>query len=111
MTFPLLESYTGERQLAGCDQSVVGLGPATKGAAFQRALERAGLPRMTARALRDTSTTSMLLNGANAKVVSERLGHSDVALTLRIHSQVTAGMNREAAERLDELYAGAEGGR
>lgn len=49
----------------------------------------------------NTAATSMLPNGA---IVSERLGHSDVALTLRIYGHLTARMHREAAERLDDLH-------
>jgi integrase len=46
----------------------------------------------------------MLLGGIDAKTVAERLGHSDVGLTLRIYSHITPSMHRAAAERLEELY-------
>jgi integrase len=38
-------------------------------------------------------------------VVSERLGHATVGITLDIYSHVLPGLQREAAERLDELLA------
>ena len=45
----------------------------------------------------------MLLNNVPAKVVSERLGHADVAFTLRVYSHVLPGMQRNAADGLDEM--------
>ncbi len=47
----------------------------------------------------------MLAQGTHPKVVSERLGHATVGITLDIYSHVLPGLQREAAERLDELLA------
>jgi integrase len=58
---------------------------------------------MTLHALRNTATI-MLASGIDAKTISERLGHSDVAMTRRIYSHVTTRMHREAAERLEDAY-------
>jgi len=80
------------------------LDPATTWADFQDTLEAAGLPRMTLHALRDTAATSMLLKGVDAKTIAERLGHSDVAMTLRVYSHVTPAMHRDAAERPERRY-------
>ena len=35
------------------------------------------------------------------KVVSERLGHANVSITLDIYSHVMPGMQEEAAEKID----------
>lgn len=80
------------------------LDPAVTCAEFQGTLEAAGLPRMTLHALRDTAATSMLLEGVDAKTIAERLGHSDVAVMLRVYSQVTPAMHRDAAKRLERRY-------
>jgi integrase len=45
----------------------------------------------------------MLLKDVPIKVVSERLGHADVALTLRVYSHVLPGMQKNAAHGLDEM--------
>ena len=47
----------------------------------------------------------MLKQGVSVKVVQERLGHSDAALTLNVYSHVMPGMQREAAEKMDEITA------
>jgi integrase len=43
----------------------------------------------------------------NPKVVSELLGHSDVATTLRVYSHAAAAMHQEAAASLDAVLGAA----
>jgi integrase len=47
----------------------------------------------------------MLAQGTHPTVVSERLGHAGVGITLDTYSHVLPGLQRQAAERLDELLA------
>jgi hypothetical protein len=47
----------------------------------------------------------MLALGEHPKVVSERLEHSTVGLTLDTYSHVLPGIGRAAAERLGEILA------
>jgi hypothetical protein len=72
---------------------------------FAKALKRAGLDGvgLTFHGLRHTCATLMLLNNCPAKVVSERLGHADVAFTLRVYSHVLPAMQSNAADGLDEM--------
>jgi integrase len=71
---------------------------------FKPALERAGLPR-TIRLydLRHTCATLLLSAGENPKVVSERLGHASITLTLDVYSHVLPDMQRAATEKLESL--------
>ena len=46
--------------------------------------------------LRHTHATLMMKQGANPKIVQERLGHSSFAVTMDIYSHVVPGL-REAA--------------
>jgi integrase len=70
-----------------------------------RLLARANLPRMRLYDLRHSSATLLLAAGINAKVVSERLGHSTVRLTLDTYSHVLPSMQEEAATILGALLA------
>jgi integrase len=70
---------------------------------FQHLLQRAGLPRVRFHDLRHTAATLMLGRGIHPKVVSEMLGHSQIAITLDLYSHVTPTMQREAAQAMDEL--------
>jgi integrase len=47
----------------------------------------------------------MLANGEHPRIVQERLGHSDVSMTLNRYSHVTQSMQREAADRLEKLLS------
>jgi len=53
--------------------------------------------------LRHTHATLLLVAGVHPKIVSERLGHSNIAITLDTYSHVLPGMQRESAERLDAM--------
>ena len=71
---------------------------------FRPLLRKAGLP-VTLRLydLRHTHATLLLIAGVNPKIVSERLGHSSVTLTLDTYSHVLPGMQRDSAQKLDQM--------
>ncbi len=50
-----------------------------------------------------THATHLLAMGKNPRMVSERLGHADVAFTLQVYGHVLPGHQREAAEAAAEL--------
>jgi integrase len=66
-------------------------------------LKSAKLPDVSLYALRHTMATLLLLAGVNPKIVSERLGHSTVTLTLDTYSHVLPTMQHQAAEVLGKL--------
>ncbi len=45
----------------------------------------------------------MLLQGVPVKVVQERLGHSQIGLTLGTYSRVLPSMDQDAADKMDAL--------
>jgi integrase len=55
--------------------------------AFGRIVAEAGLPRLRFHDLRHTAATLMLQAGVHPKVVSERLGHATVGITLDTYSR------------------------
>jgi integrase len=73
--------------------------------AFERHLRAAALPRIPLHGLRHTYATLALSSGVNPRIVSGRLGHSTVALTLDIYSHVLPQADQEAAERIAALIA------
>jgi hypothetical protein len=56
----------------------------------------------------DLPPAPLLAAGVHAKVVAERLGHSRTQVTLDTYSHVAAGLQREAADVLDRLFACAD---
>ena len=73
---------------------------------FDAWLRRIGLPHISFHGLRHTWATMALEKGIHTKVVSERLGHANIAVTLDIYSKVRPALDLEAAERVArELFA------
>jgi len=70
--------------------------------AFHKLAKSLGMPGMRLHDLRHTHATLMLRQGVHPKVVSERLGHSSVAITLDTYSHVMPGIQAAAAQRFDE---------
>jgi integrase len=61
---------------------------------FERLSREAGLPKISFHDLRHAVASLMLAEGAPAKVVQEKLGHSSVTVTLDVYSHVAPGMQR-----------------
>jgi len=76
---------------------------------FKPLLQSAELPDIRLYDLRHTCATMLLLAGENPKVVSERLGHADVALTLNTYSHVLPSMQESASKKLEDMFFGNKG--
>lgn len=61
-------------------------------------IKLAGVKRIRFHDLRHTHATIMLQIGESSKVVSERLGHANVAITLDKYSHVTPNLQTQSAE-------------
>ncbi len=69
---------------------------------FGKLVAAAGVPRIRFHDLRHTHASLMLQRGVHPKIVSERLGHATVGITLDTYSHVLPGLQAEAAKQLDE---------
>jgi len=76
---------------------------------FKLLLKKAELPSIRFHDMRHTNASLMLGQGVHPKVVQERLGHSQVSITLNIYSHVLPGLGREAVERLGASLENEEG--
>ena len=65
---------------------------------FRTLVEETGLPRIRLHDLRHTYATLALQAGVHPKVVSERLGHATVGITLDLYSHVAPSLDQQAAE-------------
>lgn len=70
---------------------------------FKSLLEQAGLPDMRFHDLRHTHATLLLEAGVHPKVVQERLGHSDIGITMDTYSHVMPNLQRDAAGLIDNI--------
>ena len=70
---------------------------------FQRIVRAARLPPIRLHDLRHTHATLALRAGIHPKIVSERLGHATVAMTLDVYSHAVPHMQSEAAAQVAAL--------
>ncbi len=74
--------------------------------AFRAAVKKTGLPPIHLHDLRHTHATLALAAGVHPKVVSDRLGHATVAITLDIYSHAIPALAEEAAATVAALVMG-----
>ena len=74
---------------------------------FDRRLTKSGVTRIRLHDLRHTHATILLSANVPAKVVSERLGHANVAFTMSVYQHVLPGMQADAAATFAEVVFGA----
>lgn len=84
------------------------LHPNHMGEAFRMLLEQAGLPLIRFHDLRHSAATILLSMGVNIKVIQEMLGHSDIAITLRVYGHLLPSMQQEMVDKWDNVFQGEE---
>jgi len=94
---PLLELVVGTPVEAG-----------TIARTWLRVLAAAGVGHVRWHDLRHAHASLLLRQGVHPKVVSERLGHASVAITLDTYSHVLPGLGAAAAAALDLALAEPE---
>ena len=70
---------------------------------FERLARETGLPKIRLHDVRHSYATAALAAGVPAKVVSERLGHANIAITMDTYSHVLPGMDERAANTVASL--------
>lgn len=74
---------------------------------FKALARRAGVPALRFHDLRHGHATHLLRHSVHPKIVSERLGHSTIGITLDTYSHMLPGTQREAAHLLDTALRAA----
>lgn len=70
---------------------------------WSRFLKDNNLPHIRLHDLRHSHATALIQAGVNPRVVQQRLGHSDVNITLNTYTHVLPEMDMDAAIKLDAL--------
>jgi integrase len=73
--------------------------------AFERIARRARVPVIRLHHLRHTHGTLLIKEGVPVKVVSERLGHANIAFTIETYQHVLPGMQADAANACHTLLS------
>jgi integrase len=80
-----------------------GISPTAATKRFRNLIVAHGLPIIRLHDLRHTHATLALQAGVHPKIVSERLGHSTVSLTLDVYSHAVPHMQRDAADQIAQV--------
>lgn len=70
---------------------------------FNRLVDLAGVRRIRLHDIRHTYATLSLDSGITPKIVSDRIGHSDLSVTFQVYGHRSTGQDREAAELVAAL--------
>jgi integrase len=90
--------------LVFCSQAGTPMNPRNVNRRFDQLVDIHQMPSISFHGLRHTHATILLSQGVNVKVISERLGHSNIKITLQTYSHVLPTMQQEAAKKLDNLF-------
>jgi integrase len=71
--------------------------------AFRRIVRNADIPTIRFHDLRHTPGSLLIKEGIPVKVVSERLGHANVAFTMQTYQHLLPGMQADAARTTERL--------
>ena len=75
---------------------------------FQALAARAGLPTIRLHDLRHTNASLALDAGVDIKIVSERLGHSQIGVTADLYTHVNRGVGQAAAAQIAAILTPAD---
>jgi integrase len=92
-------------QLVFTSQRLTPMNPNNLLRQFKALCKKAGVHVIPFHALRHTHATLMLQEGVHPKIVSERLGHSRVGVTMDVYSHVLPDMQTQAALTFDNLIS------
>jgi integrase len=98
-------AYQEEHELVFSREDGSPTWPQSLSRAFERHAKQAGLPAIRFHDLRHSHATLALAAGVHPKVVSERLGHASVGITLDTYSHAIPAMQADAAAKVAALIA------
>jgi len=93
-----------EHEFLFCKNDGTHLYPTTPTAWWRKFTERSGVRYIRLHDLRHTSATLLINQGVHAKIISERLGHADIRITMDTYGHALQSADREAANKLDALF-------
>ncbi|TKH33765.1 tyrosine-type recombinase/integrase [Bacillus cereus] len=92
-----------DNDLVMCTPSGMPINPANIRRSLNALIKKAAVPKIRFHDLRHTHATLLLAKGVNVKVISERLGHSNIKITLDTYSHVLPTMQEHAVNKIEEI--------
>lgn len=88
-----------DNDLVMCTPSGTPITPANVRRSLNALIQKVAVPKIRCH----THATLLLAKGVNVKVISERLGHSNIKITLDTYSHVLPTMQEEAVNKIEEI--------
>lgn len=79
------------------------LSPSTLNHKFKEFLEINNLPNIRFYDLQHSHASLLLMKGVQLKMISERLGHSNIAITMDLYSHIYEESSKEVANNFDKF--------
>lgn len=98
--------WRGDHELIVTTADGAAVKPDALSGRFATLVRRSGLPPIRLHDVRHSYATAALAAGVPVKVLSQRLGHAGVGITLEVYAHVLPGDDQEAARRADALLFG-----
>ncbi|MDA2267083.1 site-specific integrase [Bacillus cereus] len=95
-----------DNDLVMCTPSGTPINPANVRRSLNILIKKAAVPKIRFPDLRHTLATLLLAKGVNVKVISERLGHSNIKITLDAYSHVLPTMQEDTVNKIEEILQG-----
>lgn len=92
-----------DNDLIVCRSKGTSINPNNVTRSFDVLVRLANVPDITVHGMRHTHATQLLKANVSPKIVSERLGHANVSITLDTYSHVLPDMQDTAAEAIDRI--------
>lgn len=93
-----------EHEWLFCNEDGTHFYPTTPTTWWRRFTKRAEVRYIRLHDLRHTSATLLINQGVHAKIISERLGHADIRITMDTYGHALQTADKEAAQKLDSLF-------
>lgn len=78
--------------------------PTSPSKRWKQFIDRHGFKYIRLHDLRHTSASLLIAQGVHAKIISERLGHSDISVTMNTYGHAFKSADRAAADKLDDFF-------
>lgn len=72
---------------------------------WKNIIKKAGLDHVKFHDLRHSHCSQLLAAGISPQIVSQRLGHSDLGVTLRVYAHILPNMQETALKQIDEIFS------
>ncbi|MCC2458309.1 tyrosine-type recombinase/integrase [Bacillus cereus] len=95
-----------DNDLVLCTLSGTLISPATVRRSLNVWIKKAAVPKIRFHDLRHTHATLLLAKGVSVKVISERLGHSNIKIILDNYLHVLPTMQEDIVNKIEEILQG-----